>query len=839
MRYLLLLGLTVAATLSAQPLPERVLVVYNSNVPDSLSVASAYSSKRGIPAANLCAISTSTVVSLSQSEYETGVRDKVRACLNTVGKTKILYIVFSYQTPYKFITNSRQFSLDSAVADVWDEHTTSFGTYPGDPHPYYAFVQSQGNYYDAFVSLAAYRASPGAKNIYSVWRLDGPTMAIANGLVDKAIAAEAGGLSGVACLDRRFGNVNNQPDSGVTSGDWDLARAAGFAAQAGFTVIEDANSVEFGTAPAPLRCDGAVFYAGWYSYNNYNDAFTWNTGAMGFHLDSASALDPRGGPNWAANALSRGITLTSGSVNEPYLDGLIHPDGFLRDLLGGANAGDAAFRHTPNVKWMVTQIGDPLYRPFPGGRAPFPLPPQDWLVIYPQVVLGGTSTVGYVGLAAPAAAPVTVTLSSRTVGVATVPPSVTIAAGSDYATFPISTSVAKATSTAILNAAFGGKTLANAVTTVPTLASLTVSPTSLTGGQPATGTVGLNVIAPAGGTVVSLSSSLAGVTVPATVTVPAGSSSASFSIATSIGASGAATITASLLGATKTATLNMTGAVLSTFTIAPSAVTGTETAMGTVTLTGAAPSGGVAVTLSSNRAEAVVPASVTVPAGASSANFTISTASVGAIVSADITATAGVSRTTRLTIQPVLQAFNVSPTQQMGGAAVNLTISLVNNAPAGGRIIQLTSGSLLVPVPANVTVPAGTRSLVVPVTTLPAAATTPVLLEAIGGASTRTATLTLERVLISGIGGGATVKGGLTLNISVQLPTAAGPGGASVAMSSTNPAVASVPPTIVVPAGASSVVVPVTTTAVAASTPVTIRATGPVNFRERVITVTP
>ena len=126
--------------------------------------------------------------------------------------------------------------------------------------------------YPPFVSLSSYRAAEGAKRIYSVWRLDAPTAALAKGLVDKTIQAETSGLSGIGCFDRRVA-IELQGDAGYTAGDWDLARAASFTQQAGFTVIEDANTAEFGTAPAPARCDGAVLYSGWYSLNNYPDAF--------------------------------------------------------------------------------------------------------------------------------------------------------------------------------------------------------------------------------------------------------------------------------------------------------------------------------------------------------------------------------------------------------------------------------------------------------------------------------------------------------------------------------------------------------------------------------------
>ena len=42
-----------------------------------------------------------------------------------------------------------------------------------------------------------------------------------------------------------------------------------------------------------------------------------------------------------------------------------HPDGVVRNLLEGANVGDAFLRNTNWVRWMIVNRGDPLYRPFP------------------------------------------------------------------------------------------------------------------------------------------------------------------------------------------------------------------------------------------------------------------------------------------------------------------------------------------------------------------------------------------------------------------------------------------------------------------------------------------
>jgi hypothetical protein len=70
-------------------------------------------------------------------------------------------------------------------------------------------------------------------------------------------------------------------------------------------------------------------------------------------------------------------------------------------------------------------------------------------------------------------------------------------------------------------------------------------------------------------------------------------------------------------------------------------------------LSAAAPSGGASVTLSSSSGSAGIPPSVTVAAGASSANFPITTSAVSSTVSAQISGIyGGVPRSAILTINP-------------------------------------------------------------------------------------------------------------------------------------------------------------------------------------------
>jgi uncharacterized protein (TIGR03790 family) len=346
----------------------RVLVVYNSHSRESKRVAEYYTQRRAIPPANLCRISPPQLendvgfVSVPWDQFDSLVKNPIRRCLKQAGQDEILYIVFSFQTPYRVssVPSGYGVSVDQYVEDIWDE----LGPSSRVLNPYYAEAASRAGIYRPFLSLADYRKVPATKLIYSVWRLDATSPSLAMGLVDKAIQAERDGLTGQACIDRRFGkDMNAIEDLGYGAGDWDLHQAAEMLKRSGVAVTEDAAGEEFGTAPAPLRCDAAIFYAGWYSLNHYNDAFSWKPGAIGVHLDSASAADPHGGANWAANAIKKGITITSGALDEPDLKGLPHVDGIVHDLLAGANVGDAFLRNTAWLKWMIINIGDPLYRP--------------------------------------------------------------------------------------------------------------------------------------------------------------------------------------------------------------------------------------------------------------------------------------------------------------------------------------------------------------------------------------------------------------------------------------------------------------------------------------------
>jgi uncharacterized protein (TIGR03790 family) len=810
-------------------LAANVLVVYNSADAGSTDVANYYALERGIPSGNMCPINPPSKIILNWTDFNNTVKMPIKNCLNTTASGNIFYIVFTYNTPYKVIAPDKlTYSLDSFIADIWDWNTppSQYGL-PGTPQPYYAESQSQGNYYVPFLALKDYRGLI----VYSVWRLDAANSTLAKGLVDKAMLAESSGLTGQVCIDEQL--VTPTVDYGTGGGpDWDLRQAALLSALAGFPVLQDFNTAEFGTSPAPPRCDNAALYSGLYALNHYNDAFTWNPGAIGFHIESASAYDPRGGTNWAANALLKGITVTSGTMSEPLLGGLPHPDGIFRNLFEGANIGDAVMRNTRWLKWTTLNMGDPLYRPFPAGL-PGALVPQDSLALTPRYLIGGKTSTGTINLANPApAGGITVALKSSVTTAATVPVSVTIPAGSMTASFLINTNLVIGDTLPLITATFGTSTLKNTLVVQPLLASLALLPASVIGGGPSTGYLNLNSPAPAGGISVALASNNAAVSIPANVSIDAGFSGGSFPISTlAVSATTTATLSATYAGAKKTATLTVNPLNVLSVTLSPTSVTGGfSTTANKVTMSGVAPADTI-VNLSSSDPGVTLPASVTVLAGTNvSPNFTITTSAVAAVTSVAISASYNaLSKSASLTVNPIsVSSLTLSPTSVAGGASTTTNkVTLSSAAPAGGAVVSLSSSDPGVTVPASVTVAAGqTVSPTFTITTSSVAATTFVTISATYNGLTKNATLTVNPIALlsltlsptSVVGGASTTLNKVTLNGPAPA------GGIVVNLSSAN-SIATVPPSVTVAAGqTSSPNFTITTSAVAAATIVAITA---------------
>ncbi|MGC8833145.1 MAG: dockerin type I domain-containing protein [Armatimonadota bacterium] len=247
----------------------------------------------------------------------------------------------------------------------------------------------------------------------------------------------------------------------------------------------------------------------------------------------------------------------------------------------------------------------------------------------------------------------------------------------------------------------------------PTISSLSFNPSEVAGGATSQGTVTLSWGAPQGGAVINLNSSNPAVIPPSAVTVPTGQTQTSFTVNTQPVANDVqATVTASYRNSSKSAVLTVRRRIqLANVSLQPTSVIGGSSATGTVSLNGPAPAGGVAVTLtSSNTNAAVVPISVLVPPGKSSAEFTVTTKLVNLPTNVVITASYdGVTKTAALTVSPPsLSSITINPSEVVGGSSATGTVSLNGPAPLTGAVVALTSSNTnAASVPQQVTISAG------------------------------------------------------------------------------------------------------------------------------------
>lgn len=333
------------------------------------------------------------------------------------------------------------------------------------------------------------------------------------------------------------------------------------------------------------------------------------------------------------------------------------------------------------------------------------------LTLSPSTVIGGANSSAQVTLNALAGpSGLVVTLSSSS-GSATVPSSTVVPFGHSSGTFTVNTSAVSSTVNATISASANGATAQAGLTIgAAALALLTLNPTTVAGVATSTGTVTLSGPAGSQGAVVSIASSNGSAMVPSSVTISAGQISASFSVSTkAVTTQTSATITAKLGSVTKSATLTMSPISVASLSFNPNSLTGGATSVGTATLNGIAPKGGLVVKLVSGATTVKVPTTVTVLAGAASATFKATTVAVSMAKAVSVTATLGaVSQTATITVNPpVLVSLSLTPASVKGGASSSGTLTLSAVAPTGGIAVKLTSSLTSATVPATVTIPAG------------------------------------------------------------------------------------------------------------------------------------
>jgi uncharacterized protein (TIGR03790 family) len=379
--------------------PNEVLVVANTDHAASTRLARSYCQRRGIPSGHVVSVSLGSRLraTISRSDYEKRLAHPIRRIFATrADLSHIKCLVTTYGVPYRVARRdplpgqeeqlarlqTLQQEHKDAMAELEEKGRSASALYR-DRQIRLAQVEMDigritGVETDAaidselslvlFGAYELYRWQPnvlrtGAPRPFKtlmVSRLDGPSYAIASGLVDKAIAGETRGLTGKAYVDSRglyakdLYSVYDQSLRGLAS----LTRLGTSLAVGG-----ERTAALF----PPGSCPEAALYCGWYSLRTYVDAFDFVEGAVGFHIASFEAISIRAPleKGWCKGLLEHGAAATLGAVAEPYLESFPRPKQFFGLLLTGDYSLVECFAHTTTfTSWMQMLLGDPLYRPF-------------------------------------------------------------------------------------------------------------------------------------------------------------------------------------------------------------------------------------------------------------------------------------------------------------------------------------------------------------------------------------------------------------------------------------------------------------------------------------------
>jgi uncharacterized protein (TIGR03790 family) len=387
----MLLCLLVAAPLLARAGGDEAVVIYNSRVPESKTVAEHYAQMRQVPVKQIYGFELTTNEEMSRAEFQDKLQKPLAKKLEAAGlwkldltfykgtnnqpdravrkvvASKIRYAVLCYGVPLKI---SEDPTIREAIAEKIQPELRRNQAAVDSELTWLPLLQMQFPLTGAFPNWL-YGATNAAifnptNGFLIVARLDGPTAEIANGLVDKALQAERDGLWGRAYFDAR----GLAPTNDYYLGDQWILAAAQISSELGFEATVDDKPETF---PASFPMSQIAIYCGWYDPDASGPfaqpKVEFMPGAFAYHLHSYSAASIRSSTRfWCGPLLAKGATCTMGCVNEPYLGTTPNVAVFLKTFGSGFTFGEAAWAAQPVLSWQTTVIGDPLYRPF--GKSP-------------------------------------------------------------------------------------------------------------------------------------------------------------------------------------------------------------------------------------------------------------------------------------------------------------------------------------------------------------------------------------------------------------------------------------------------------------------------------------
>ncbi|HEY4417633.1 MAG TPA: TIGR03790 family protein [Verrucomicrobiae bacterium] len=385
--FLLAITAQLAPQLARAAAGDEVVVLYNSRVPASKTVAEHYAAMRHVPAKQIFSFALTTDEVMRRGDFTDDlqkplVADLVKAKLWKFGEAKIAatanqpahteervveskirYAVLCYGMPLKIAPDPTLKESSAKTLDINFQHNEASVDSELAWLPLVKMkVTLTGPLPNLFYTCTNRTLLSPQNGILLVARLDGPTLEIANSLVDKAMEAESNGLWGRAYFDAQGYKKN---DAFYLGDQW-MFDGATICREHGLDTETDTNGETF---PASYPLSQIAIYAGWYAGGACGPfaqpKVEFMPGAFAYHLHSLSADTIRSAThNWCGPLLAKGATCTMGCVYEPYLQFTPNIAFFLQSFFNGYTFGEAAWASQLALSWQTTVIGDPLYQPF-------------------------------------------------------------------------------------------------------------------------------------------------------------------------------------------------------------------------------------------------------------------------------------------------------------------------------------------------------------------------------------------------------------------------------------------------------------------------------------------
>jgi uncharacterized protein (TIGR03790 family) len=416
------LGLTDTTQLQVEvgPVVTDLLVVYNSDIPESVDLASYYTSPRtgrsihpdyilGLP---LGAADSATI---TRADYNSLIRDPLKSYLDSSGlKNIIKYILLCKGVPYQLSDGGNSAAVDSELCMLYADLD---GADPGYPYDSWlindpkglvfggtGFYMQDNAEFQAFAYEACYdptyeNPNSGDETSYTisylVGRLSAYTYADAKAIVDRSLAADISG-TGWVVLDSSDQLYSGTPFCNMDTmvdpvWPWSVPDAAQSGYEllntAGFNVFQDITGTRITATQGGLpagAADNILGYCSWGVHAGHSNTyilstlgFTYRPGAVFMSYESYNGerffcsnpddlTQGHSGQGQICDFFRMGGTVAIGNVYEPFTIGVGDERWvFYRYIVGGDRFIEAAYKGLRLLSWQEVVVGDPLCRVAP------------------------------------------------------------------------------------------------------------------------------------------------------------------------------------------------------------------------------------------------------------------------------------------------------------------------------------------------------------------------------------------------------------------------------------------------------------------------------------------